>query len=172
LDPGSLDLRTSRPIGTPFWTHSGPIRDPYLGLSTILAIPEYPGLGFNGVARPHTIYMAFGQLQILGPARDPPGGPQIGPRLDPFAPSLPGNDPFWTHFGPHFGPLLGPHFGQLELDANTVESPTSRLTPFRQCQPCLAPRAPGPGLWAICALLHIWGHSGVGTPREQFGCFR
>jgi len=58
---GSMsDLRTSRPIGTPFWTHSGPIRDPYLGLSTILAIPEYPGLGFNGVARPHTIYGAFG----------------------------------------------------------------------------------------------------------------
>jgi len=57
----------------------GPPFGALLGLFTILAIPGYPGLGLGLEARAHTIYMAFGQPQILGPLRDPHLGPQIGP---------------------------------------------------------------------------------------------
>ena len=61
LDLGSEDIWTHRdPEMDPFWTYLGPLLDPYLEVLTILAIPGYPGLGLSGVARPHTIYVAFG----------------------------------------------------------------------------------------------------------------
>jgi hypothetical protein len=143
------------PILDPFGTPFGPLLDPYLELFPIPAIPRYPGLGLSGVAMPHTIYMAFGQLRIWGPARDPPEGPQNGPHLDPFAPSIPQNDPFWTHFGPHFGPLLGGHLGHLEIGSNTVKYPTSRMTRNSPCQRYGSRWAPNSRLWAIGALSRI-----------------